>query len=75
MSFYVVHVVKRAFPGGLDEAGEWIQGKYSDVTLANLRCLELNEGNHLKKHHWYEVRQSAEGLAKSYVYQDDENLS
>jgi len=75
MSFYVVHVVKRAFPGGGDEAGEWIQAEYDNATLADSRCRQLNQGRNLVRHHWWEVRESVEGLPKSYFFQDSEQPS
>lgn len=65
--FYVVHVVKRYVAGVMmvDHEGEWILEKFDDLTLADMRCQQLNEGINLSEHHWYEIRENVEGLSKS----------
>lgn len=69
--YYIIHVVKRYVPGIWDEAGEFIQAEFDDLTLADLRCEQLNEGINLQKHHYCEVRETAEGLLKSKLYESN----
>lgn len=67
---YIVHVVKHYAPGAklIDQQGEWVLETWSDLTLADVRCKQLNNAITLSEHHWYELRENVSGLQRSELY-------